>query len=91
MTSNHFLASLGEPTAMEAAIGVVYEREGTGGGLYAYRDHTTPSLQEAPSPQQKARELSRQALKRSQPAMPVDTKFRKVCLARACAGCSQTP
>jgi dsRNA-specific ribonuclease len=28
MTSNHFLASLGEPTAMEAAIGVVYEREG---------------------------------------------------------------
>lgn len=28
MTSNHFLASLGEPTAMEAAIGIVYEREG---------------------------------------------------------------
>lgn len=28
MTSNHFLASLGEPTAMEAEIGVVYESEG---------------------------------------------------------------
>lgn len=28
MTSNHFLASLGEPTAMEAEIGVVYEDEG---------------------------------------------------------------
>ncbi|MGZ0656967.1 hypothetical protein ACWPKO_04975 [Coraliomargarita sp. W4R53] len=28
MTSNRFLASLGEPTAMEAEIGVVYENEG---------------------------------------------------------------
>lgn len=28
MTSNHFLASLGEPTAMEAEIGKVYEDEG---------------------------------------------------------------
>lgn len=28
MTSNHFLASLGEPTAMEAEIGLVYESEG---------------------------------------------------------------
>ncbi|WP_269526103.1 hypothetical protein [Coraliomargarita parva] len=28
MTSNHFLSSLGEPTAMEAKIGVVYESEG---------------------------------------------------------------
>ena len=28
MTSNQFLASLGEPTAMEAEIGVVYENEG---------------------------------------------------------------
>jgi dsRNA-specific ribonuclease len=28
MTSNHFLTSLGEPTAMEAEIGVVYESEG---------------------------------------------------------------
>jgi len=28
MTSNQFLASLGEPTAMEASIGVVYENEG---------------------------------------------------------------
>jgi len=28
MTSNQFLASLGEPTAMEAEIGVVYESEG---------------------------------------------------------------
>lgn len=28
MTSNQFLASLGEPTAMEAEIGVVYEAEG---------------------------------------------------------------
>ncbi len=27
MTSNQFLASLGEPTAMEAEIGVVYEDE----------------------------------------------------------------
>ena len=28
MTSNRFLASFGEPTAMEAEIGDVYEREG---------------------------------------------------------------
>lgn len=28
MTSNRFLASFGEPTAMEAKIGVVYENEG---------------------------------------------------------------
>lgn len=28
MTSNQFLTSLGEPTAMEAEIGVVYESEG---------------------------------------------------------------
>lgn len=28
MTSNHFLASIGQPTAMEAEIGVIYEREG---------------------------------------------------------------
>ena len=28
MTSNRFLACLGEPTSMEAEIGVVYEREG---------------------------------------------------------------
>lgn len=28
MTSNQFLASLGEPTAMEAEIGVVYEADG---------------------------------------------------------------
>ena len=34
MTSNQFLASLGEPTAMEAEIGVVYEE----GGLQAAFD-----------------------------------------------------
>jgi dsRNA-specific ribonuclease len=28
MTSNQFLASLGDPTAMEAEIGVVYESQG---------------------------------------------------------------
>lgn len=28
MTSNKFLSSLGEPTAMEAEIGVVYEADG---------------------------------------------------------------
>lgn len=28
MTSNHFLASMGEPTAMEAEIGILYEDEG---------------------------------------------------------------
>lgn len=28
MTSNQFLSSLGEPTAMEAEIGVVYKKEG---------------------------------------------------------------
>jgi dsRNA-specific ribonuclease len=28
MTSNQFLSSLGEPTAMEAEIGVIYEAEG---------------------------------------------------------------
>lgn len=28
MTSNQFLASLGEPTAMEAEIGITYENEG---------------------------------------------------------------
>ena len=35
MTSNQFLASMGEPTAMEAEIGVVYEAE----GLQAAFDH----------------------------------------------------
>lgn len=28
MTSNHFLSALGQPTAMEAEIGLVYEKEG---------------------------------------------------------------
>lgn len=28
MTSNQFLASLGEPTAVEAEIGMIYEDEG---------------------------------------------------------------
>ncbi|MEM8868546.1 MAG: hypothetical protein AAGC73_09795, partial [Verrucomicrobiota bacterium] len=28
MTSNKFLSGLGEPTAMEAEIGLVYERDG---------------------------------------------------------------
>ena len=28
MTSNQFLSSLGEPTAMEAEIGIVYKNEG---------------------------------------------------------------
>ena len=28
MTSNHFLSALGQPTAMEAEIGVVYEERG---------------------------------------------------------------
>lgn len=28
MTSNQFLSALGEPTAMEAEIGVVYKKEG---------------------------------------------------------------
>ncbi len=28
MTSNKFLSALGEPTAMEAEIGIVYERDG---------------------------------------------------------------
>lgn len=28
MTSNHFLSALGQPTAMEAEIGMVYETEG---------------------------------------------------------------
>ena len=31
MTSNQFLAALGEPTRVEAAIGQIYQRE----GLYA--------------------------------------------------------
>jgi 23S rRNA maturation mini-RNase III len=35
MTSNQFLASLGEPTAMEAELGIVYESE----GLQAAFDH----------------------------------------------------
>jgi dsRNA-specific ribonuclease len=33
MTSNHFLSALGEPTAMEAEIGVVYERDGLQAGF----------------------------------------------------------
>lgn len=28
MTSNHFLSALGPPTAMEAEIGLIYERDG---------------------------------------------------------------
>ena len=35
MTSNQFLSALGEPTAMEAEIGLVYERN----GLQAAFDH----------------------------------------------------
>lgn len=35
MTSNQFLSSMGEPTAMEAEIGTVYEAE----GLQAAFDH----------------------------------------------------
>jgi hypothetical protein len=35
MTSNQFLASLGEPTAMEAEVGLIYESE----GLQAAFDH----------------------------------------------------
>lgn len=35
MTSNRFLASVGEPTAMEAAIGRIYQSE----GLQAAFDH----------------------------------------------------
>ncbi|MEM1222519.1 MAG: hypothetical protein AAGH40_07120, partial [Verrucomicrobiota bacterium] len=30
MTSNKFLAALGEPTAMEAEIGTIYENQGIG-------------------------------------------------------------
>ena len=33
MTSNQFLSALGEPTAMEAEIGVVYERDGLQAGF----------------------------------------------------------
>ena len=33
MTSNHFLSALGEPTAMEAEIGIVYERDGLQAGF----------------------------------------------------------
>jgi hypothetical protein len=28
MTSNHFLASVGEPTAVEAQIGIIYQSDG---------------------------------------------------------------
>ena len=35
MTSNHFLSAVGEPTAMEAEIGVIYQRD----GLQAAFDH----------------------------------------------------
>ena len=40
MTSNRFLSSLGEPTAMEAEIGVVYESD----GLQAAFDHIEAKL-----------------------------------------------
>ena len=33
MTSNKFLSALGEPTAMEAEIGIVYERDGLQAGF----------------------------------------------------------
>lgn len=33
MTSNQFLASLGEPTMMEAEIGIIYEKEGLPGAF----------------------------------------------------------
>ena len=35
MTSNQFLSAMGEPTAMEAEIGVIYQRD----GLQAAFDH----------------------------------------------------
>ncbi|HKK19010.1 MAG TPA: ribonuclease III domain-containing protein [Opitutales bacterium] len=35
MTSNKFLSAIGEPTAMEAEIGVIYEKD----GLQAAFDH----------------------------------------------------
>lgn len=40
MTSNQFLASLGEPTAMEAEIGVIYEE----GGLHRAFSHIEAKL-----------------------------------------------
>jgi 23S rRNA maturation mini-RNase III len=33
MTSNKFLSAVGEPTAMEAGIGIVYERDGLQAGF----------------------------------------------------------
>jgi len=39
-TSNHFLAALGEPTRVEAEIGLLYQRQ----GLTAAYDHITATL-----------------------------------------------
>jgi len=39
MTSNRFLACLGEPTGIEATIGEIYEKEGLG-SAFAYIENT---------------------------------------------------
>ena len=43
LTSNDFLKSLGEPTRVEAEIGVVYRRDGLE-GAFAYMDKTLKPL-----------------------------------------------
>ena len=42
MTSNKFLASLGEPTAMEAEIGILYEKEGQASAFAFIQDKFLP-------------------------------------------------
>jgi len=39
MTSNHFLASIGEPTAVEARIGHIYQKDGEA-AAFAWMDET---------------------------------------------------
>ncbi len=53
MTSNKFLSALGEPTAMEAEIGVVYENEGLQAAFSFIEDKFIPIFQKQRNNQRK--------------------------------------
>ena len=54
MTSNQFLSALGEPTAMEAEIGLVYEREGLQAGFDYIEQKFVPVFQKQRNNRRKA-------------------------------------
>lgn len=46
MTSNQFLSSFGDPTAMEAEIGIIYEGEGLGTAFQHIESKLLPLFQQ---------------------------------------------